>query len=42
MGIAPCEALGSSKGGSLVLMWPVSRGDLVGLHKAQLALFLIV
>lgn len=23
-------------------MWPVSRGDLVGLRKAQLALFLIV
>ena len=39
MGIAPCEAWAHRRRASLELMWPVSRGDLVGLHHgAQVAL----
>ena len=39
MGIAPCEAWAHRRRASLELMWPASRGDLVGLHHgAQVAL----
>ena len=38
MGIAPCEAWAHRRRASLELMWPVSRGDPVGLHhRAQVA-----